>query len=350
MLEVGIIGLGSMGRLHMLNCLHIKDVKITAAADRSKAALKKAESIGVKNLFTDYHDLLKNLSHLDAVIISLPNFLHLESVRAALEADLNVFLEKPLATTSEECKEIANLVENSGRKFMIGHCMRFIEAIEKMKDITDKGQIGNLEIITLEEIINGPFSHGAVPSPVPEWWFDPQKTGGGALLDLGYHLIDLFRFFTQEKAEVLFSCLDHKFNLQVEDGATVILRSNSGIRGIINVGWYQRTIFPRFNFRMILHGNAGYLSSDELIPKNLYFHAFKQGTKNFLKKIVGGKIRPLSYTYYYESYYKELNHFFDCLKNDSDPLISISDGLETMELIEEAYKASEKNCLPVEVK
>jgi len=342
-LNVGFIGLGKMGRLHMSNCLHIDGVRMVAAADRSKKALKRAKSLGVSNLYIDYRDLLSDSLDLDAVIIALPNFLHFESIRSALEAGLNVFVEKPLANTVEECREIVKLVEASGRKLMIGHCMRFMEAIEKMKDSMDKGHIGNLEVVTIEEVINGPFAHAAVPSPVSEWWFDPKKAGGGALLDLGYHLIDLFRFFAGD-CRVLFSSLDHKFNLPIEDGAIVILHSiGSSTKGIINVGWYQKTVFPKFNLRLILHGNAGYVSSDDLVPSNLYFHAIKQGTKNLFLKIVGKKIRPLSYTYYYESYYKELKHFFDSIRQDTHPSISAVDGLKTIEIIEEAYKVCNRN-------
>jgi len=327
----------------MMNCLHVDGVKVVATADSSKRALEKAKLVGVKNLYTDYHDLLNDSAGVDAVVISLPNFLHFESIELALEAGLDVFVEKPMANTVEECCKIVKLVEKSGRKFMVGHCMRFIDAVEKMKDRADKGYIGNLEVVTFEHVYNGPFAHGVVPKPVSEWWFDPKKAGGGVLLDLGYHLIDLFSFFAGD-SELIFSCLDHKFNLPVEDGAIVILRaSNSSAKGIINVGWYQKTIFPKFDFRLILHGNAGYISSDDLIPKNLYFHAVKEGTKNLFRKIIGKKIRPLSYTYYYESYYKELRHFFDCLEQDLDPSISAADGLKTMELIEKAYKTFDKN-------
>jgi len=332
-----------MGKLHLMNCRLMDNVKVVAASDPYKKALSKAKSAGVDRLYTDYHDLLNHSSNLDAVIISLPNFLHFGSISLALEAGLNVFTEKPMANTVEECREIVKLVERSGRKFTIGHCVRFIDAVEKMKERVDKGFIGDLEVATIEEVINGPFAHPRVPAPVSDWWFDPKKSGGGALLDLGYHMIDLFRFFVGD-SEVIFSSLDHKFNLPVEDGAIVILHSsNSSAKGIINVGWYQKAIFPQLDFRAILHGNAGYISSDNLIPRNIYFHAIKEGTKNVFRKVVGKKIRPLSYTYFYESYYKELQHFFDCIMYDLDPSISVTDGLKTIELIEEAYKTSDKS-------
>lgn len=336
MMKVGIIGLGRMGMLHLMDCLNMDGVEVVAAADASKKSLNKARALHVERLYPDYHDLLNHPSGLDAVVLSLPNFMHFESIQSALEAGLNVFAEKPLATTVEECHEIVRLVEKSGRKLMVGHAMRFVEALETMKKKLESGQIGDLEVATIEEIINGPFSHPRVPAPVSDWWFDPKKSGGGALLDVGYHMIDLFRFFAGD-AKVVFSYLNYRLNLPVEDGAILVLRSASSVKGIINIGWYQQTIFPKYNFRTLLHGAAGYLSSDDLVPHNLYSYAVKEGSKNILRRIARRKIRYLSYTYWYESFYKELEHFFGCIKNDSTPIVSAQDGLKTVELIQAAY-------------
>jgi predicted dehydrogenase len=339
MTNVGIIGLGKMGQLHMMNCLHSDNVKVVATADSSKKALNKAKSLGINKLYTDYHELFNHPSNIDLVVMSLPNFLHFEAIQLALEAGLNVFTEKPLANTVEECRKIVRLVEKSGRKLMIGHSMRFIDAVEKMKDLVENGRIGDLVVVTAEQILNGPLTHGAIPKPLPEWWFDPKRSGGGVLLDLGYHMIDLFRFFAGDNTRLLFSCFEHKYNLPFDDGAIAILHSSSSsAKGIINVGWYQKQVFPEYNFRIILNGNAGYISSDDLVPRNFYLHAIKEGTKNLLRKVVGKKIKPLTYSYYYESYYKELQHFLACLKNDSNPCVSAIDGLKTVEIIEEAYK------------
>jgi len=341
-INVGIVGLGRMGMLHLMNCQKIDGVNVVAAADASKKALAKAKSLGVKMLYKDYHELLRNYSDVDAVVISLPNFMHLESIQLALEAGLNVFAEKPLASSVDECREIVKLVDKSGRKFMVGHAVRFMEVVEKMKEQMNKGAIGDVEVATIEEVINGPFAHPRVPAPVADWWFDPKKAGGGALLDIGYHMIDLFRFLAGD-AEVMFSHLIHRYNLPVEDGAIVILRANSCTKGIVNVGWYQQTVFPKYNFRVILHGTSGYLSSDSFVPHNLYSHAVKEGVKNLARKIVGKKIRFLSYTYYYESFYREIVSFFDCIRNDSETPVSAVDGLKTIELIQAAYnKANEK--------
>lgn len=328
-----------MGRLHMESCLHIDDVKVVAVADKSERALKKAEAFGIKSLYTDYEDLIRNHHELDAVIISLPNFLHFESIKSAIEAGLDVFVEKPMASSVNECKDIVKMVENNGVKFMVGHNLRFYKPIEIMKENVDKGYLGNLEAATLEEITNGPFEHPAIPKLVPEWWFEPEKVKGGALLDIGSHMIDLFQFFAGDH-KLLFSRLNHKFNLPVEDGATLILASErSSTVGIVNVGWFQKAVFPNLNFRMILHGTVGYLSSEDLAANNVYVYAAKQGFKNFIRRIIGNKIRPLSYSEIFESYYKELSHFLNYVKDDLTQFKGAThiDGLKAVETIEEAY-------------
>jgi predicted dehydrogenase len=319
--------------------MHIEGVKVVAAADPSKKALKKAEALGVSKLYTDYCELVsKERNNMDAVIISVPNFLHFDTIRLSLENGLNVFAEKPLAVNVEQCKEIVNLVQASGRKFMIGHNLRFVPAIEKIKADLQRGIIGNLEVATIEEILNGPFSHPRVPAPVADWWFDPQKSGGGALIDIGYHMIDLFRFFTEEDAKVIFADLSYKYSLPVEEGATVILSTTkSSIRGIINVGWYQRSVFPKYNFRAILHGDAGFLSTEDLVPKKMYSYAAKESVRNLVRRVTGRKIRPLSYTYYWESYYKEFVSFFENIEKDLDMTTTAVDGLKTIQIIEDAY-------------
>jgi myo-inositol 2-dehydrogenase/D-chiro-inositol 1-dehydrogenase len=339
MINVGVIGLGRQGMLHLMSCNKIEGAKVVAASDSSKKALKKAKSLGVEMLYADYHELLNHSSGMDAVVISLPNFLHMDCVKLALEAGLDVFIEKPLARNVEECNAIVKLVEKTGKKLQVGNVLRFERGIQEMKEKADAGYIGNLEVMTIEEIINGPFAHPRNPAPVADWWFDPEKAGGGVLLDLGCHLIDAFRFFVGEECTVEFSSLEHKFNLPVEDGAIALLRSlNSSVRGIINVGWYQKTIYPQFDFNMVLHGSSGYLSINDFRPKNLYSHAIKEGTKNILRRLVGKQIRPMSYTYYYEAFYDELVSFFDCINTDSAPRVTATDGLRTVELIESAYR------------
>jgi len=333
-LKVGIIGLGKVGRLRLRICRAMDNIEVVAVADSSKRALQVAKKMGVKKLYNSYNELLR-LSDVDVVVISLPNFLHKESIVAAIEADKHVFVEKPLAMTSVECEEVMHLADKRGVKLMVGHNYRFLDCVKKVKSVYERGIIGDVELSTFELVYDA-FASSLEPTPMSEWYFDVKKTGGW-LLDAGYHLIDLFQWFFGD-AEVLYAHLDSRFHLSSEDHAIIVLGSKNGTaRGVLNVGWFSKLTFPRFNFRVILHGTAGFVSTEQFVPRNLYIHAVKEGVKNVLKRALEIEIRPLTYTYFYSSYAEELRHFFNCLKNDEEPIVTARDAFDVVKTIENIY-------------
>ena len=130
---------------------------------------------------------------------------------------------------------------------------------------------------------------------------------------LGYHAIDLFNWLFSD-CRILFSDLGFRFNMELEDSAIVILRSkNLGTKGVINVGWFSGSNFPRYDFRTILHGTAGYISSDEFLPKNIYTYAAKVAMRNVMKKCMGKRIDRNIYTYYGISHIESLKNFINCI-------------------------------------
>lgn len=336
-IKVGVVGLGKMGKLHLMNTKFIDDVKVTAVADASEKNLKWAKLRGITDLYSDYTELIER-GGIDVVIITLPHFLHVKSGVLAAENGINIFMEKPLANTVSEGEMIVNAVNKYGVKFMIGCNCRFIDSIERLKGKYDMGMLGDVEIATLENIGNGPFSPFLEPTPVPEWYFNPSESGGGALLDLGYHMIDLFQWFFQDVKIEYASLANHRYNLPYEDSATLVLKSGkTSTRGVVNLGWFSRSVFPKFDFRVMLHGTADFASSDDFMP-NIYVNAVKEGLSNLFRKATMRKIKPLAYTYYYHSQFKELNHFFACIKQDVEPSISPEEALRTLQIIEKGYR------------
>jgi predicted dehydrogenase len=153
---------------------------------------------------------------------------------------------------------------------------RYFDCVQKLKGMLDEGRIGDVVYATADLVLNGPLGHGRVPTPVPEWWLSKEQAGGGALLDLGYHLIDIMHWmFGDLQAE--YSRLSYRFQLPVEDGAMVVLRSEkSNVNCCVNVGWFSKTIFPDFNFRVNLHGTVGYKSTDLYVLRTSEFTQLKQ--------------------------------------------------------------------------
>jgi myo-inositol 2-dehydrogenase/D-chiro-inositol 1-dehydrogenase len=341
LLKLGLIGMGKMGQLHFLNALHVKDVKVVAVADKVVKNQKIAESYHVK-AYDDYEQLLKS-EELDAVIISLPNFLREDSIAQSAEKGLALFVDKPLARNLDEAKRIEAKVNKEGVRLMTAVNYRYFDCVQKLKGMLDEGRIGDVVYATADLVLNGPLGHGRVPTPVPEWWLSKEQAGGGALLDLGYHLIDIMHWmFGDLQAE--YSRLSYRFQLPVEDGAMVVLRSEkSNVNCCVNVGWFSKTIFPDFNFRVNLHGTVGYKSTDLYVPKNLRVHAVKAGGANFLRRVTGKKLKYLSYTYYYHSFYHILDLFCNSIQNDLELPITLKEELEVMKIIDAIYKQKEAN-------
>lgn len=341
MLNVGIIGLGNMGKLHLLNALRVEGVKVVAVADKSEANRKYAEKYRVKT-YEDYTTLIDQ-EKLDAVVISLPNYLKKDGVFYAAENNLDILLDKPLARNLSEAQEIVQKTKKENVRLMIGVNYRYYPSVQKLKNSLDEGRIGDPIIATAELILNGPFSYGVVPVPVPEWWLSKEKAGGGALLDLGYHLIDILIWMFGD-LEVAYSDIRHTLNLPVEDAGTLILKSkNHNLTCVMNTGWFSRSIFPNLNFRVNVHGTAGYDSTALYCPRDLRVNAAKEALRNVMRRFLLKKPLYLTYTYYFSSFYTMLNLFFDALKQGTELPISLEKELEVARIIDTVYSQHRLN-------
>jgi predicted dehydrogenase len=335
LIRVGVIGLGHMGQLHLMNALRADGIDVVAAADKSERNRKSAEKHHVKT-YEEYAKLI-DAEKLDAVIISLPNYLKKESVIYAAENKMDIFLDKPVSRNSAEAQEIIKKVEKEHVRLMIGVNYRYHPCVQKLKQNFDDGKVGDAVIATSELIMNGPFSHSLVPTPVPDWYLNKDMAGGGAMLDLGYHLIDLLSWMFGD-LEVAYSSIGYGLNLPVEDVGTVVLESKqNSVTCVVNVGWFSKSIFPDFNFRINLHGTVGYDSTDRYAPRNLRVHAVKEGMLNLSRKILKRRIHYLSYTYYYASFYQVLKLFFETLKNGAEPPIALDEQLNVIKIIDSVY-------------
>jgi predicted dehydrogenase len=334
LINVGIAGLGKMGKLHYMNAIRNDDVNVVAVADLRKSNLSVVEKSKIKK-YVDYKEMIEK-ENLDAIILSLPNFLKKEGILNCAEKDLAIFVDKPLCRNFKEADEVVREISEKNLELMVGVNYRYFDCVEKVKHIVEEGNIGDVVLGTSELIMDGPFSHPLVPAPVAEWWFDKERSGGGALLDLGYHLLDLLQWFFGG-LEVEFSALKYRYNLDIEDAATVVLKSREGVRCTLNVGWFSKMLFPNFNFRLNFHGTVGYVSTDDYTPSNLYIHAMKEGLKNFFKRLMFQKPDYLSYTYYYSSFTRILSQFFDSVENGFESPVNLDDQLSILKCIDDVY-------------
>jgi predicted dehydrogenase len=201
--------------------------------------------------------------------------------------------------------------------------MKIVEVTPTLKRAKRKLQLtrnDDIQIAHAVDIASGPFFHrgeGAIPSPVPEWWFNKELTGGGALIDLGSHIINLLQWYFGEITSIK-SCLGYRFNLDFEDSATCLAKFKSGTRAVISVGWFLQGD----QLKVELYGTVG--------------QAIRQ-------RIPGSRLRTLvqmltrGYSEFHKPHFNELQYFADCLVHDVSPSPSGEEGLRDLEVISMAY-------------
>jgi len=219
---------------------------------------------------------------------------------------------------------------------MVGFYLRFLDDFIKMKSILENGSLGDVELISWESIGGGPFSHRFPPSPVPEWWFDPIKVGGGALLDTGSHMIDLLRWLLDDDFTLQYVNFEYKFNLPMEDTAVVILKNkNKNTTSILTSGWFAH----KSTINMDIYGTSDSISLKDIKSNRSIKRIAWQMSKNILRKCISKKIEPYSICEISTGvgYYRELKHFISCIMEDKRPLVNGEDGLECAKIIDDAY-------------
>ncbi|MCW3995064.1 MAG: Gfo/Idh/MocA family oxidoreductase [Candidatus Bathyarchaeota archaeon] len=318
--KLGIIGLGYIGQLHLKHGLKLSNAEVVAVADSAPQALEKAKEMGIKKTYLDYTELLKD-PLIDAVVISLPTHLHLACAQLAAEDKKDIFLEKPIAVNVAEAKEVISAAERNSVKLMIGYPLRFNKNFLKLKADMENGLIGDIENAHAIYVSCGPFFHradGHSPSPVPEWWFNTKLTGGGVLMDLGCHMINLLRMLFGEVVEIK-SQLGHRFNMDFEDSAMCLAKFSSGTVVALNVGWYSQ----EYLLRLDVLGSVRNVSVSHMPASTIAtaYQLLTRGTTSFI-----------------QPHFDELQHFVNCITNDKVPCSTGLDGLRDLEVISKAYK------------
>jgi len=199
MLRVGVIGLGFMGKMHLGVYQKRPDVELTAVSDiiprKLKGDLSGGGNIPTEADFFDFTkiscyrnaDDLINDKKVDFVDICLPTHLHALYTIKALEAGKDVLCEKPMANSLAECNRMITAAKSSGRKLMIAQCLRFWPEYEVLKEYVENRKLGKLLALSC-------FRGGGTPIWSEANWILQKDKGGGALLDMHIHDIDIITY------------------------------------------------------------------------------------------------------------------------------------------------------------
>jgi len=326
--KVGLIGCGRIAEISHLPAYQvIKKAQLVAVADANEERAKwLAERFGIKNYYSDPVNIIER-NDIDAVDICLPTFLHSKFITLAAEAGKHVFCEKPMALNVKEAEETISKRDKAGINLMVGYNQRFERTFRRIKDLIDSGLLGN--IISLE------FRYARCESVErylpPSWRADPTK-GGGALLDLACHKIDLSRWFAGEVHKV--SAVEaHHLGTEAEDTAGVILTFEQGAMGLISASLICASPYSELDLTKV-YGNKGtvWYSSENKDSIQIYLRGSLLGrTSGFTSLNIPSKR---------SSYTVELEAFIDSIIKERKPPITAEDAKRVLEIVDAARESA----------
>jgi predicted dehydrogenase len=189
--RLGFAGVGWIGVNRMKAALQLDYVEAAALFDPSRESIAAAQELSPgAALATTFEELLEQ--DIDAVVIATPSALHASQSIAALERGLAVFCQKPLARTQRETDEVIAAARAADRLLATDLSYRHIRGVDRMRDLIRGGELGTVYAADLT-------FHNAY-GPDKPWFFDYAQSGGGCLIDLGTHLIDLSSHLLGPKA------------------------------------------------------------------------------------------------------------------------------------------------------
>lgn len=184
-LKVGVIGAGAIAPSHCRGVRAHPDAELVAIADQHEGRAKDVQrEYDIPELYTDFRDLIAR-KDVDAVSIALPTFLHSQVAMAALESGKHVLLDKPFAMNYEEARQVVETAQRQKKVFTLGMNARFTDSAQTVRALIDRGELGD---------IYHAEAYWCRRSGAPRfgtWFGDKSRAGGGALLDIGVHALDL---------------------------------------------------------------------------------------------------------------------------------------------------------------
>ena len=257
------------------------------------------------------------LQAVDVVQICTPTGFHKANILEAAAHRKHIFCEKPLARYLPDAQEAIDACEKAGVRLFVGQVLRFFSEYARAKRLVDEGVVGTPGVVRLLRAAG----HPAV-SESRAWFRDGEKTGG-CMVEGGIHDLDFARWTIGDVERVFARGLTFRSDLGfLGDHALVTLRFKSGAIGHVEGSWMVTD--GRFRQQFEIAGDKGLLAYDSLPPEQFSL-SLRTGSGPALLPVE--QLNPKD-----EPYYRQLEHFLDCLLHDKEFLISPRDGLEALRL------------------
>lgn len=315
--RVAFVGTGNIARMHAQALNALDDAaEIAAVCDIVE---ERAREFGCRYGGAPYTDLAAMLveERPDAVLISTPNYLHAPVTVTALETGAHVFCEKPIATSMAAATLMQQTAERVNRVLYIGFNHRFVGKFTLAKSLLESGEYGGLLVARVAA------GHGGY-AVLPPWFRERAKAGGGALLDLGVHMIDLLRWLGHGITEV--SAQTHPLPAEygdVEDNGFALFRLGDGGMASLLCSWTWPPTYQS-QFQLICEGGTIDLTGDQVM-------VLRTGEET---------PRPLE-TPKPDIWVAQMRRFLAAVRGEEPPYASAQDGLATLEVVLAAYESAQ---------
>ncbi|MEY9852396.1 putative dehydrogenase [Leifsonia sp. EB41] len=317
--RIGLIGAGGIAGAHVEGYLRNPDViTFAAVADPVRESAENRAAASGAAVYADYRVMLAE-ADIDAVDICLPHHLHKDAIVAAARAGKHILCEKPLCLTPEEAAEVTAAVEEAGVTLMCAHNQLFLPAVSRAKELIESGAIGRVyEVRTTDSFFNDfdPANMG--------WRAHASTSGGGELIDTGYHPTYLLLHLAGgAPVEVTAMLATHRLSfMEGEDSATVLVRFDNGVIGTVVTSWAYEAAPGTEKFSAV--GELGSLTSD--------------GTTLTVKRRGDAEPTVVELEPVHE-FGEELGHFARSILDGTRPLHTQKEGIEVLGIILGAYES-----------
>ncbi|MFD0589902.1 Gfo/Idh/MocA family protein [Paenibacillus sp. GCM10027627] len=341
-IRIGVIGTGSISSMHLEAYQNNKAASLYAVCDlNEERARAAAEKYGAVKVFTDYRDLLAD-PEVDAVSICTWNNTHAEISIAAVKAGKHVLVEKPLCRTVEEALEVQQAVEESGKLLQVGFVRRYDNNAQMLKSFAAAGELGDIYYAKATA-----FRRLGNPGG---WFADIERSGGGPLIDIGVHVIDLCWYMMGRPKPISVSAntyrkLGNRSHVQhlsfykaadydaskntIEDMANALIRFENGASLAVDVSFTLHAKKDEMSIR--LFGDKGGMEID---PEAVIVSE-KSGT------IVNIHPQTDHAGFHMESAFQnEIDHFIENVQQGTTPISPVQDGVQLMRMLCGIYESA----------
>ena len=331
----GVIGAGGIARKRTIpGIMMAENAKLTAIMDVNETVLAELTAEYNVKGYKTVEELLAD-PNVDAVYIASPVFAHLEQVKLAAAAGKHILLEKPLGRSTAECEEMIRICKEAGVKGGTAFMMRFHTYHMQIRKLIEDGGLGNIVSARVQQIFWYP--------DLPNCWRQQKAlSGGGALMDVGVHNIDVAEFIIGSRTKRVTGFTDTRtFSYDVDDCCQLLIQLENGAVAYID-GAFNMHGTPGLNggpagMLLEVYGTKGSILAQGTVGQ------VETGTISAFVIGADGKREALEFEPNFTSMYaKEIAAFGEAVMNDTVPPVSFEDGLWIQKVAEAAYLAQEE--------